>query len=43
MDLLYKEEAYRIIGACMEVHRELWSKKSRIQKDYQNPGIISEN
>ena len=23
MDLLYKEEAYRIIGACMEVHREL--------------------
>ena len=22
-DLLYKEEAYRIIGACMEVHKEL--------------------
>lgn len=23
MNLLYKEEAYQIIGACMEVHREL--------------------
>ncbi len=23
MDLLYKDEAYQIIGACMEVHREL--------------------
>lgn len=21
--LVYKEESYRIIGACMEVHREL--------------------
>ena len=21
--LLYKEEAYQIVGACMEVHREL--------------------
>jgi len=23
MDLLYKDEAYEIVGACMEVHREL--------------------
>ena len=23
MDLLYKEEAYKIIGACLEVHRQL--------------------
>ena len=23
MELIYKEEVYRIIGACMEVHREL--------------------
>jgi GxxExxY protein len=23
MDILYKEEAYKIIGVCMEVHREL--------------------
>jgi len=23
MDLLYKDETYKIIGACMEVHREL--------------------
>lgn len=23
MDLLYKEEAYRIVGACLEVHKEL--------------------
>ena len=23
MELLYKEEAYKIIGICMEVHREL--------------------
>ena len=23
MNLLYKDEAYQIIGACMEVHREL--------------------
>ncbi|MEA3446335.1 MAG: GxxExxY protein [Bacteroidota bacterium] len=23
MDLIYKEEAYKIIGACMEVHNEL--------------------
>lgn len=25
MDLIYKEESYLIIGACMEVHRELGS------------------
>jgi len=25
MDLIYKEESYQIIGACMEVHRELGS------------------
>jgi len=25
MDLIYKEEAYDIIGACMEVHNELGS------------------
>ncbi len=24
-ELIFKEEAYRIIGACMEVHRELGS------------------
>ena len=23
MDLIYKEESYNIIGACMEVHKEL--------------------
>jgi len=23
MDLIYKDESYKIIGACMEVHREL--------------------
>jgi GxxExxY protein len=23
MDILYKEEAYQIVGICMEVHREL--------------------
>ena len=23
MDILYKEEAYKIIGACMEVHKHL--------------------
>ncbi len=23
MDLIFKEEAYKIIGACMEVHRTL--------------------
>lgn len=23
MDILFKDEAYQIIGACMEVHREL--------------------
>jgi GxxExxY protein len=23
MELIYKEEAFKIIGACMEVHREL--------------------
>jgi len=23
MDLLYKEEAYKIIGACLEVHKQL--------------------
>ena len=23
MNLLYKDEAYQVIGACMEVHREL--------------------
>lgn len=23
MDLIYKEESYRIIGACMKVHQEL--------------------
>ena len=23
VDLIYKEESYKIIGACMEVHREL--------------------
>lgn len=25
MDLIYKKEAYQIIGACMEVHKELGS------------------
>lgn len=25
MDLVYKEEAFNIIGACMEVHKELGS------------------
>ena len=25
MELIYKEESYNIIGACMEVHRELGS------------------
>ncbi len=24
-ELLYKDEAYRIVGACMEVHKELGS------------------
>ena len=23
MDIIYKEESYKIIGACMEVHKEL--------------------
>lgn len=25
MELIYKEEAYKIVGACMEVHKELGS------------------
>ena len=23
MDLIYKQETYKIIGACMEVHKEM--------------------
>jgi len=25
MELIFKEEAYKIIGACMEVHKEFGS------------------
>ena len=44
-DILYKEESYKIIGACMKVHRELGSGfleavyEEALRKEFDNFGI----
>ena len=45
MDLIYKEEAYRVIGACIEVHKELGKGHSEniyedaMELEFQHQGI----
>ena len=47
--ILYKEESYKIIGACMKVHRDLGSGffeavyDEALKKEFDNSGIPFEN
>ncbi|TAN01005.1 MAG: GxxExxY protein [Chitinophagaceae bacterium] len=47
-DLVYKEETYRIIGICMEVHNQLGPGfleivyKDALEYEFQRQGILYE-
>ena len=40
-DLLYKEECYQIIGACMVVHRELGCVFETVYQEALSVGLIN--
>ena len=48
-NILYKDESYRIIGACMKVHRELGAGflesiyEEALKKEFLNSGIPFNN